>query len=79
MEREVELVVPELNYLDAVANACEEWMSEHNSPESFYESAEVKRNLKEAHKSDDGVWPAYRFDKDGRLHYDEYFHSLRDQ
>ena len=37
MDRTVELEVPELNYLDAVREACENWMSEHDSPDSFYD------------------------------------------
>lgn len=39
MTREVELDVPELNYLDAVSEACQDWMSAHSTPDAFYESA----------------------------------------
>ena len=39
MERTVEIEVPELNFIDAVREACENWMSDHSTPDSFYESA----------------------------------------
>lgn len=41
MEREAELYVPEINYLDAVREACENWMLDHGTPDSFYESDAV--------------------------------------
>lgn len=41
MSREVELEVPEINFLDAVTYACTEWIYGHNSPDTFYESVTV--------------------------------------
>lgn len=45
LNRDVEITVPELNYLDAVANACIDWMSEHDSPDSFYESEKLDESV----------------------------------
>lgn len=45
MDREAEIRVPEINYLDAVRNACEDWMIEHGSPDSFYDSENIKESF----------------------------------
>lgn len=39
MERDIELHIPSLNYEVALLDEIENWMSTHNSPDSFYESA----------------------------------------
>ena len=39
MERNAEIVIPGLDYVNAVSDACDDWMSDHSSPDSFYESA----------------------------------------
>lgn len=44
MTREVELEVPEIDFLSYVRKACEDWMSEHRSPDSFYESDKERGN-----------------------------------
>ena len=41
MERDIELHIPSLNYEEALFNEIENWMSEHSSPDVFYEGFNV--------------------------------------
>lgn len=53
MEREVVLNIPSLNYEAALVREIENWMSEHNSPDSFYEAANPTIKLSDTYKTID--------------------------